>query len=145
MESHTQLVFWTSAKEEHLMKLVRIHEHIYQNNHRLHADKYAVDNAWREIAREVGAEVGDCQKRWKTIRDRYVRNRRKWQKANKSGAGASSYEFSPILTQLSWLSDFIKHRAGENNYEVLKTCIAQLLSIFMCLSVTRVCHTCLLF
>ena len=60
----------------------------------------------------VGSEVGDCKGRWKTIRDRYVRELKRV-KRRKSGDGAGDV-YTPTWSLYNLLSFFlnksVRHR-----------------------------------
>ena len=52
----------------------------------------------------------DCAKKWKTIRDRFVREAKK-AKAKKSGESGPSFVSSwPLYEVMSFVGDTVKHR-----------------------------------
>lgn len=72
-------------------------------------------NSWREIADVLGKDPHFCRKSWKNLRDRFVKAKKRAQ--GKSGDPGGSQLVSPILNELGWLSQFIKHRETDTNFE----------------------------
>ena len=57
-----------------------------------------------------GVSAEDCVKKWKTLRDRFVRELKKVT-AKKSGDGAPAYVPTwPLYGVLQFLTDHVKHR-----------------------------------
>ncbi|KAJ8003440.1 hypothetical protein DPEC_G00148350 [Dallia pectoralis] len=99
--------------EEQLIEQVRRYSHLYVPYLTEYKDLTVTNNSWKEIAQTLGVEKHICRTKWKSLRDRYVRLRRKM----KGGSGRPASGIKPqILTTLSWLSDFIKHKDNESNH-----------------------------
>ncbi|XDV21795.1 hypothetical protein PO909_026815 [Leuciscus waleckii] len=109
-----------AGEEEKLCELIRIHPHLYDSSSKLHSNKIALENAWREVATAMGKTVDKVKTDWKSARDKFTRAHKKWKVACRSGAGQLSFGYPKVLTQLSWLSEFIKHRTTESNFSVCK-------------------------
>ena len=62
--------------EEQLVENVRNYKHLYDTSMALHSAKHASENSWREIATILATDADTCKKKWKQIRDRYVRARK---------------------------------------------------------------------
>ncbi|CAB1327918.1 unnamed protein product, partial [Coregonus sp. 'balchen'] len=99
--------------EEKLIEEVRRYTNLYNTSLKDYKDFTMTNNSWKEIAQTLRVEEQICRTKWKNLRDRYVRLRRKIK--GKSGDAASGIQ-PQILTTLSWLSGFIKHKETESNY-----------------------------
>ncbi|XP_064825835.1 zinc finger protein 271-like [Oncorhynchus masou masou] len=96
-----------ASLEERVIEEVRRYNNLYNTSLKDYKDFTMTNNSWKEIAKTLRVEEQICRTKWKNLRDRYVRQRRKMK--GKSGDAAS--EIQPqILTTLSWLSGFIKHK-----------------------------------
>lgn len=109
-----------AGEEEKLCELVRIRPHLYDSSSQLHANKIALENVWREIATVMGKSVDKVKADWKSARDKFTWAHKKWKVACRSGAGQLSFGYPKILTALSWLNEFVKHRITESNFSVGK-------------------------
>ena len=59
-------------------------------------------------------EVKECLTRWRRLRDKFVRAKR----TSKGRSGdAGGQKMPAILTFLSWLDPFVKHRETSSNYD----------------------------
>lgn len=64
--------------------------------------------AWREVAASVGLSVVECKRRWKTIRDRYIRERRLCKL--KKDLGGRRLHYWPHRESLAFLDAHIRKR-----------------------------------
>ncbi|XP_073697434.1 uncharacterized protein [Garra rufa] len=64
--------------------------------------------AWREVAASVGLSVVECKRRWKTIRDRYIRERRLCKLRKEEGGRRLHYW--PHRESLAFLDAHIRKR-----------------------------------
>ncbi|XP_057208838.1 uncharacterized protein LOC130565785 [Triplophysa rosa] len=71
--------------------------------------------AWREVAASVGLSVVECKRRWKTIRDRYIRERRLCKLGKEQGG--RRLHFWPHREALSFLDAHIRKRKRHNDAE----------------------------
>ena len=106
---------------------MRAHLHLFDTSTSLHSNKFAVENAWIEIAVTKGKSVEVVKKDWKNVRDKFGRGHKKWKVACKSGAGQINFGYPKILTGLSWLTEHIKHRTSESN---LAVCLQLVMCVF---------------
>ena len=109
-----------AGKEEKLCEQIRLYQHMYDTSSVLHSNKNALENAWREVATAMEKSVAKVKSDWKAVRDKYTRAHKKWKIACRSGAGQITFGYPKILTQLSWLSEFIRHRFTESNFPVCR-------------------------
>ena len=113
------------AFEEILCDAVRRYPHLYNPSLQSYKDAQMTSNSWGEIARCLGKEEKVCRAKWKYLRDRFVKIKKK----AKGRSGASGGKMLPaIYHQLSWLTQFVKHRETDSNfplevmYVLLKLC-----------------------
>ncbi|XP_038835833.1 zinc finger and SCAN domain-containing protein 2-like isoform X2 [Salvelinus namaycush] len=99
--------------EEKLIEEVRRYNNLYNTSLKDYKDFTITSNSWKEIAQTLRVEEQICRTKWKKLRDRYVRLRRKIK--GKSGDAASGIQ-TQILTTLSWLSGYIKHKETKSDY-----------------------------
>uniref|UniRef100_A0A8C1PD99 Transcription factor Adf-1 n=2 Tax=Cyprinus carpio TaxID=7962 RepID=A0A8C1PD99_CYPCA len=78
--------------------------------------------AWREVAASVGLSVVECKRRWKTIRDRFIRERRLCQLRREEGG--RRLHFWPHRESLSFLDAHVRKRkrAAEQPDDSLDEC-----------------------
>ena len=93
-----------AGEEEKLCEQIRFYQHLYDGSAQLHSNRNALENAWGEVARVMGKIVKQVKTDWKAVRDKYARAHKKWKVACRSGAGAVTFGYPKILTQLSWLA-----------------------------------------
>ncbi|XP_051981468.1 uncharacterized protein LOC127642995 [Xyrauchen texanus] len=74
--------------------------------------------AWRDVAASVGLPVVECKRRWKTIRDRYIRERRLC-KLKKEEGGRRLHHW-PHRETLSFLDAHIRKRKRHSESEALE-------------------------
>ncbi|KAM9339257.1 uncharacterized protein ABDE67_016919 [Symphorus nematophorus] len=101
------------AFESRLSEQVRLYKHLYDRSLREYRDNVTTSHSWREIAAAVGREEAFCRRVWKNTRDRFVKAKRT-QRAKRGGPGAQR-KVPPILLELEWLSQFVKHRDVDSN------------------------------
>ncbi|CDQ78715.1 unnamed protein product [Oncorhynchus mykiss] len=112
-DSKTSKIQDDASFEEKLIEEVRRYNHLYNTSLKDYKDFTITSNSWKEIAQTLRVEEQVCRTKWKKLRDRYVRLRRKIK--GKSGGAASGIQ-TQILTTLSWLSGFIKHKETKSDY-----------------------------
>ena len=92
---------------ETLVELVRDKPHLYDPSDSDYKNNFAKDNSWREIAEKLNAPVDQAKKKWKNIRDTYVKSRTKLSKTT-SGSAATSQSKWIYYDILDFLSDTIR-------------------------------------
>lgn len=92
--------------ETRLIEAVQSFPCLWQGSSPSYKDLAARQNAWKEVANQVGGlSVEECTKRWKNLRDRFVRELKK---AKLSDEAPSSCW--PLFDLLLFLQDSIRHR-----------------------------------
>ncbi|TNN55466.1 hypothetical protein EYF80_034348 [Liparis tanakae] len=100
--------------EERLIEEVKKYHNLYSYSARDYKDCKITLNSWREISQTTGLEVAECAKRWKNLRDKYVRLRKR---LDRKGGDPSSHRVPAFYHLLSWLAPHVKHRQTDSNYE----------------------------
>ncbi|KAL2096928.1 hypothetical protein ACEWY4_006135 [Coilia grayii] len=67
-------------------------------------------DAWLKVAQLVGRPEDECRKRWKSLRDQFVRERKKCREASRSGAGGNTPPKWRYMAIMGFLSPFIEGR-----------------------------------
>ncbi|XDV19160.1 hypothetical protein PO909_024698 [Leuciscus waleckii] len=86
-----------------------------------HRDSQMAQNSWREIAKTLGKEDVFCRKVWKNLRDKFVKAKKKVH--GRRGDPGGYKNNPPILNELSWLSQYVKHRETDSNMEFQVECL----------------------
>ncbi|XP_039631353.1 transcription factor Adf-1-like [Polypterus senegalus] len=99
--------------EERLVKEVRKYTHLYDTSSQYYKDNNMAASSWREISSSIGLDVLECMKKWKNVRDKYVRLRKKM--CSKKSGDHGGQKLPAFYTFLSWLAPHVKHRETELN------------------------------
>ncbi|KAK0153079.1 Transcription factor Adf-1 [Merluccius polli] len=98
--------------EEKLIVAVTAHPELYDCSCPLYRDRNKKDRAWVSVSEVCGLPVDICRRKWKSLRDTYMRERRK---VPKSGAAAGTGRKWKYLGVLSFLDPFITPRQTSGN------------------------------
>ncbi|XP_072108227.1 uncharacterized protein [Mobula birostris] len=101
--------------EKRLMEEVQKYVHLYDSSSPDYKDCQMASNSWKEISKNIGLDITECTKRWKNLRDKYVRARKRLSK--RSGDRGRKNKMPVFYLPLSWLAPHIKHRETESNYD----------------------------
>lgn len=93
--------------EERLTEEVRKHVHLYDALSPHYKDTQMAGDSWRDISTVVGLDVLECARRWKMLRDKYVRFHKKMEARGSKTGGKIVPAFYLFL---SWLAPHVKHR-----------------------------------
>ncbi|KAM9425016.1 uncharacterized protein KZ484_006475 isoform 1-T3 [Pholidichthys leucotaenia] len=93
--------------EERLTEEVRRYKHLYDSSSPHYKDYQMAANSWKEISLNLGLDVPECVKKWKNVRDKYVRFRKRLATKNVDPGSRRVPAFSGYL---SWLAPHVKHR-----------------------------------
>lgn len=113
--------------ESALITQVKQHPNLYDYSHEEYKDMHKCTQTWRSIARELGfpGQWKVCKERWRTLRDVYVRNRKRYLLEGELALKKQKWRF---FNQMSFLHSYINHRALEveksahDNRYVMLTC-----------------------
>ncbi|CAL8292758.1 unnamed protein product [Arctogadus glacialis] len=81
----------------------------------IHRDKNKTNQAWKEIGEEFGLPEKDCKKRWRDLRDRYVRERRDASGTTASGSAASNRRPWCHAGLMAFIDPFVASRMTTSN------------------------------
>ncbi|XP_036335359.1 uncharacterized protein LOC118745791 [Rhagoletis pomonella] len=89
--------------------------HLYDKSSHLFRNKLLKEKAWDAVACAVGVPVTNCQTRWKSLRDRFVRETGLQKK--KSGSGAEDGATWQYLEAMDFMRDFVAPRKTFSNLD----------------------------
>ncbi|XP_029913187.1 transcription factor Adf-1-like [Myripristis murdjan] len=98
--------------DDRLAEEVRKHPALYDSSSKGYKDTSSSVASWREIAQTLQIDENVCRQKWKNLRDKFVRAKRKVE--TRSGDGRKA-RVPCIVTQLHWLSTFVRHRETESH------------------------------
>ncbi|VVC95313.1 uncharacterized protein LOC126967101 [Leptidea sinapis] len=67
---------WTTEEDENLVQLVKPHSHLYNLLDPSRKNILGRESTWQEIAKVLMKPVEECKKRWRGLRDSYMRSKR---------------------------------------------------------------------
>ncbi|XP_053183616.1 transcription factor Adf-1-like [Scomber japonicus] len=103
--------------EDKLVFAVTSHPVLYDTSCLLYWDRYKKEQAWSKVSEVAGLPVDVCRRRWKSLRDRYMRERRKGTET-RSGAAAGTAKKWKYFAVLSFLDPFVAPRETSGNMGV---------------------------
>ncbi|XP_073822062.1 uncharacterized protein [Musca autumnalis] len=92
--------------EEALINAVQQHTCIYDKSSKAYRNKFSKEKAWDAVANAVGKPVKQCQTRWKSLRDRFVKEELKLA----SGSEAPEYMDWKFSASMSFLRNLLQPR-----------------------------------
>ncbi|XP_060763998.1 uncharacterized protein LOC132872899 [Neoarius graeffei] len=101
--------------EDQLAEQVRRYKHLYDPSSKNYKHSEVVLKSWKEIGKSLGEDPEVCMKKWKAIRDKYVRLKKKLKSRN-GDSGPDEDKEPEYCMRLSWLSGFIKHRDTKSDF-----------------------------
>ncbi|CAL8313939.1 unnamed protein product [Arctogadus glacialis] len=76
-------------------------------------DRNKKERAWVDVAEDTGFPVDVCRRKWKSLRDRYMREKKREKEGKKCGAGTvKRWKFAGVL---SFLDPFVTPRETSSN------------------------------
>ena len=72
-------------------------------------DARVKDNAWVAVSSKVALSVPECKRKWKNLRDRYVRELKALKKPTGTGGPAPVSQW-PYFNIMSFIKDTVRHR-----------------------------------
>ncbi|CAL8362336.1 unnamed protein product [Arctogadus glacialis] len=101
--------------EEKLIIAVGSRPILYDQSLYTYRDTTLKDRAWQDVSLEVGETAAECVKRWRSLRDRYRRERVKEKEAQRSGAGADKQPVWRYMAVMGFLAPFLQNRGTTSN------------------------------
>ncbi|XP_031330383.1 transcription factor Adf-1-like [Photinus pyralis] len=99
---------------ELLISLVRLKPYLFNKGDKRYKDLVLKENAWKEIADTLNSTVPQIVKLWKSLKDRFGRERKKI-KIIPSGSAAGERTNWAWYDDLSFLNEFITERRRSSN------------------------------
>ncbi|CAL8363164.1 unnamed protein product [Boreogadus saida] len=78
-------------------------------------DRNKKERAWVDVAEDTGFPVDVCRRKWKSLRDRYMRHKKSEQEGKKSGSAAGTVTRWKFAGVLSFLDPFVTPRETSSN------------------------------
>ncbi|XP_053184282.1 transcription factor Adf-1-like [Scomber japonicus] len=100
--------------EDKLIVAVTAHPVLYDTSCLLYRDRYKKEQAWSKVSEVAGLPVDVCRRRWKSLGDTYMRERRKGTES-RSGAAAGTAKKWKYFAVLSFLDPFVAPRETSGN------------------------------
>lgn len=99
---------WSTEESEKLAELVEPHSYLYNVQDPSRKNILARESTWQEIAQQLSKPVEECKKRWRGLRDGYMRNKR---------FGKMHFTKLGVFQKLQFLDE----TSVEGNVEVMET------------------------
>ncbi|XP_026146297.1 uncharacterized protein LOC113120596 [Carassius auratus] len=94
--------------EERLIAAVSDYPELYNSTINSYKDVSRKAKAWRAVSLQVEIPEEDCRRRWKSLRDMFIKDKRAEQRRRASGTSHRSWKYS---WQMSFLTPFIQSRS----------------------------------
>ncbi|KAL3056870.1 hypothetical protein OYC64_007364 [Pagothenia borchgrevinki] len=101
--------------EEKIVVAVSGFPEIYDTMSYIYRDRNKKELAWRKISEEVGIPEEVCRKKWKSLRDTYVKERKREKEEKRSGSAAGTNKKWRYSAVLSFLDPFVTPRKTTSN------------------------------
>ncbi|KAK0137994.1 Transcription factor Adf-1 [Merluccius polli] len=100
---------------EKLIAAVAGHPVLYDPSLFCFRDRNKKALAWAEVSRVVGWSVNECNKKWKSLRDTYRKNKKKEKERRRSGAGAGGGKPWKYARIMAFIDPFMDDRQSQTN------------------------------
>ncbi|XP_063048485.1 uncharacterized protein LOC134442106 [Engraulis encrasicolus] len=102
--------------EEKLVLAVTGYPELYDLSDKKYSNKNAKQAAWSRVSFAVERPVTECQRKWKYLRDEYLKQRR-LEKERRSGAEGGPRKRWKYMHILSFLEPHVRERETSSNFE----------------------------
>ncbi|CAL8384486.1 uncharacterized protein LOC115532291 [Gadus morhua] len=89
---------------------------LYDNTLVFYRDRIKKQQAWVVVGEETGIPVDVCRRKWKSLRDRYIREKRSEKEGKKSGSAARTVKKWKFFAVLSFLDPFVTPKETSSNH-----------------------------
>ncbi|KAJ8275365.1 hypothetical protein COCON_G00099900 [Conger conger] len=107
---------WTKANgrimEERLIAAVADYPELYNSTLSSYKDADKKAKAWRAVSLQVELPEEDCRRKWKSLRDMFIKDKRSEQRRRASGGIHRSWKYS---WQMAFLTPFIQSRSSQSS------------------------------
>ncbi|KAK7124650.1 hypothetical protein R3I94_018887 [Phoxinus phoxinus] len=100
--------------EERIILAVSSRPELYDTTSYIYRDRNKKDLAWKSVGEEIGQPEDMCRKKWKSLRDTYLKERRK-EMDKRSGSAAGSVKKWKYSLILGFLDPFVTPRETTSN------------------------------
>ncbi|XP_063078769.1 MADF and BESS domain-containing protein [Engraulis encrasicolus] len=97
------------AFEERLIAAVSDYPELYNSSLHCYKDTDRKAKAWRAVSLQVEMPEEDCRRKWKSLRDMFIKDKRSEQRRRAAGSTHHSWKFS---WHMAFLTPFIQSKAG---------------------------------
>ncbi|CAL8356345.1 unnamed protein product [Boreogadus saida] len=91
------------------------HPSLYDTTMVSYRDRNKKERAWVDVAEDTGFPVDVCRRKWKSLRDRYMRHKKREKEGKKSGSAAGTVKRWKFAGVLSFLDPFVTPRETSSN------------------------------
>ncbi|XP_028677377.1 transcription factor Adf-1-like [Erpetoichthys calabaricus] len=99
--------------KEKLITQVQSHPVLYDSKDENYKDNAKKDSAWRAVSTALGLSVEDCQKRWKNLRDTFVRKNKAYQPGGPDLRWQKQWKYAEIM---SFLLPYVQTRGAMSKF-----------------------------
>ncbi|KAL7382809.1 hypothetical protein ABVT39_027951 [Epinephelus coioides] len=79
---------------------VEKYRELYDPQHPFYKDNSKKDQCWDAVATAIGSTLEECKRRWKQLRDSYVKNKNKTVPSGSAGGSQKDWKYSNIMSFL---------------------------------------------
>ncbi|KPP62202.1 hypothetical protein Z043_119624 [Scleropages formosus] len=97
--------------EERLIAAVSDYPELYNSTLSSYKDPERKAHAWRAVSLQVELPEEDCRKKWKSLRDVFIKDKRSEQRRRASGGTHRSWKYR---RQMAFLTPFIQSRSSSS-------------------------------
>ncbi|CAL8406577.1 unnamed protein product [Arctogadus glacialis] len=101
--------------DEKIIIAVSAYPVIFNTTLASYKDRTVKAKAWLKVSEEVGLTEEECRRRWKVLRDTYLRVRRREEAGKRSGSAAGPLKTWKYSAILSFLGPFVTPRETSSN------------------------------
>ncbi|KAG5277210.1 hypothetical protein AALO_G00114950 [Alosa alosa] len=98
--------------EERLISAVSDYPELYNSTLNSYKDTDRKAKAWRAVSLQVEMPEEDCRRKWKSLRDMFIKDKRSEQRRRASGGTHRSWKYS---WQMAFLTPFIQSKTSQAN------------------------------
>ena len=95
---------------EVLIEAVRSFPCIWNMSLREYKDNRVKENAWSKVSQKLGTSIDDSKRRWKNLRDKFVRERKFTIKRPTGTSGPPSVSQWKYYNIMCFMQDTVRHR-----------------------------------
>ncbi|XP_030235752.1 uncharacterized protein LOC115560462 [Gadus morhua] len=101
--------------DQHIIVAVCGRPVLYDTTMVSYRDRNKTERAWVDVAEDIGVPVDVCRRRWKSLRDRYMRYKKNEKEGKKSVSAAGRVDTWRFARVLSFLDPFVTPRETSSN------------------------------